>query len=72
MTEGPPLVTGGVDTHADFHVAAVTDPVGRVLGTEQFPATKAGYAGPAALGCGQGRRPCAAPRPRHPGGGHGG
>jgi transposase len=45
MTEGPPLVTGDVDTHADFHVAAVTDPVGRVLGTEQFPATKAGYAG---------------------------
>jgi transposase len=26
-------VTGGVDTHADVHVAAVVDQVGRVLGT---------------------------------------
>lgn len=26
-------VTGGVDTHADVHVAAVADQVGRVLGT---------------------------------------
>jgi transposase len=36
-------VTGGVDTHADVHVAAVVDRVGRVLGTEAFPATAAGY-----------------------------
>ncbi|MEV3982737.1 transposase, partial [Nonomuraea sp. NPDC049758] len=36
-------VTGGVDTHQDTHTAAVIDPVGRVLGTEQFPATPAGY-----------------------------
>ena len=36
-------VTGGVDTHADVHVAAVVDQVGRVLGTEAFPATAAGY-----------------------------
>ena len=36
-------VTGGVDTHADVHVAAVVDWVGRVLGTEAFPATAAGY-----------------------------
>ena len=42
------LVIGGVDTHADRHVAAVVNQVGRVLGTEQFPATAAGYA--AALG----------------------
>ena len=38
------LVIGGVDTHADRHVAAVVDQVGRVLGTGQFPATAAGYA----------------------------
>jgi transposase len=38
-------VTGGVDTHADTHVAAVLDQVGRVLGTEAFPADEAGYAG---------------------------
>ena len=36
-------VTGGVDTHADVHVAAVVDQVGRVLGTEAFPAAEAGY-----------------------------
>jgi transposase len=38
-------VTGGVDTHADMHVAAVVDQVGRVLGTESFPADEQGYAG---------------------------
>jgi transposase len=38
-------VTGGVDTHADTHVAAVVDQVGRVLGTEAFPADETGYAG---------------------------
>ena len=37
-------VVGGVDTHLDTHTAAVIDLVGRVLGTEQFPATAAGYA----------------------------
>jgi transposase len=37
-------VTGGVDTHLDTHTAAVIDPIGRVLGSEQFPATPAGYA----------------------------
>jgi transposase len=42
-TGGP--VTGGVDTHADVHVAAVVDRVGRVLGTESFAADEAGYAG---------------------------
>jgi hypothetical protein len=36
-------VTGGVDTHADVHVAAAVDQVGRVLGTQAFPATTAGY-----------------------------
>jgi transposase len=38
-------VTGGVDTHADVHVAAAVDQVGRVLGTEAFPADAAGYTG---------------------------
>lgn len=37
-------VTGGVDTHKDTHVAAVVDSTGRILGSEAFPATKAGYA----------------------------
>ena len=37
-------VTGGVDTHADIHVAAALDPVGGLLGVEEFPATRAGYA----------------------------
>jgi transposase len=36
-------VTGGVDTHADEHVAAVVDETGRILGTRSFPATGAGY-----------------------------
>ncbi|GAA3709085.1 IS110 family transposase [Nonomuraea antimicrobica] len=36
-------VAGGVDTHQDTHTAAVIDLVGRVLGTEQFPATPTGY-----------------------------
>jgi transposase len=39
------VVTGGVDTHADVHVAAALDPIGGLLGVEQFPATPAGYAG---------------------------
>lgn len=37
-------VTGGVDTHADVHVAAVIDAVGRELGHKEFPTTPAGYA----------------------------
>jgi transposase len=36
-------VVGGVDTHLDTHTAAVIDTLGRVLGTEQFPASAAGY-----------------------------
>ncbi len=38
-------VTGGVDTHADVHVAAALDPIGGLLGVQEFPATGAGYAG---------------------------
>ena len=37
-------ITGGVDTHADVHVAAALDPIGGLLGVEEFPATPAGYA----------------------------
>ena len=36
-------VTGGVDTHADTHVAAALDPVGGLLGVQEFPATPPGY-----------------------------
>jgi transposase len=39
-----PVITGGVDTHADAHVAAALDPVGGLLGVHEFPATPAGYA----------------------------
>src|SRR5499427_10344143 len=38
-------VTGGVDTHADTHVAAALDQIGGLLGVREFPATPAGYAG---------------------------
>jgi transposase len=37
-------VTGGVDTHADVHVAAALDPIGGLLGVAQFPVSAAGYA----------------------------
>src|SRR5205807_9639071 len=38
-------ITGGVDTHADMHVAAALDPIGGLLGVQEFPATSGGYAG---------------------------
>jgi transposase len=38
-------ITGGVDTHADVHVAAALDPVGGLPGVREFPVTAAGYAG---------------------------
>jgi transposase len=38
-------ITGGVDTHSEVHVAAALDSVGGLLGTQEFPATAAGYAG---------------------------
>ena len=37
------VVTGGIDTHQDVHVAAALDQLGRVLGTASFPTTIAGY-----------------------------
>lgn len=36
-------VFGGVDTHGRVHVAAAVDQLGRVLGTQGFPATAGGY-----------------------------
>ena len=36
-------VVGGVDTHADVHVAAAIDGNGGVLGVESFPAVAAGH-----------------------------
>jgi transposase len=36
-------ITGGVDTNADMHVAAALDPIGGLLGVQEFPATVAGY-----------------------------
>ena len=43
MPEQHQAVIGGVDCHSDFHVAVALDPLGRVVGTETFPATGAGY-----------------------------
>jgi len=37
-------ITGGVDTHADVHVAAAVDANGGMLGVESFATTPAGYA----------------------------
>src|SRR5262249_43621181 len=37
-------ITGGVDTHADAHVAAALDPIGGLLGVREVPATPAGDA----------------------------
>jgi transposase len=35
-------ITGGVDTHADVHVAAALDSAGGLLGVEEFPVSPAG------------------------------
>jgi transposase len=32
------VITVGVDTHADMHVAAALDPLGGLLGVREFPA----------------------------------
>ena len=44
IVEDARAITGGVDTHADVHVAAALDPIGGLLGVREFPATAAGYA----------------------------
>ena len=43
LTANDVVVTGGVDTHQDLHVAAALDQLGRVLSTQSFPTTIAGY-----------------------------
>lgn len=42
MAEARPVVTGGVDTHLDVHVAAALNAVGGVIATASFPTTAAG------------------------------
>ena len=37
------LITGGVDTHLDVHVAAALDHIGGLLGVADFDTTQAGY-----------------------------
>jgi transposase len=39
----PGQVFGGIDTHKDLHVAALLDSAGGLLGTAEFPSTRAGY-----------------------------
>ncbi len=43
ITETQTIVIGGVDTHRDFHVAAVINTVGHLLSTARFDANPAGY-----------------------------
>ena len=38
------LITGGVDTYVDVHVAAALDSNGGTLGVESFPTTTTGFA----------------------------
>jgi hypothetical protein len=45
IVEARSVITGGVDTHSEVHVAAALDPIGGLLGVREFPATAAGYAG---------------------------
>ncbi len=43
LADSTRLVTGGIDTHKDFHVAAVVDGLGAELATKAFPTTNHGY-----------------------------
>ncbi|WP_432020850.1 IS110 family transposase, partial [Streptomyces sp. 1222.5] len=43
VTEDKIVVIAGVDTHCDFHQAAVIDSLGRHLATAAFPTTPDGY-----------------------------
>lgn len=43
IVETDRVVTGGVDTHLDVHVAAALDPIGGLLGVSAFDTTGAGY-----------------------------
>ena len=51
MTSAATAVIGGVDTHADVHVAAVCDELGAVLGTRAFPTAGRGYRRGCSPGC---------------------
>src|SRR5918911_1081821 len=53
MTTSQPsevVLTLGVDTHAEAHVAVALDQLGRRLGTHTLPTTEAGYASLLRLG----------------------
>ncbi|MCP4383596.1 MAG: IS110 family transposase [Hyphomicrobiales bacterium] len=43
LSDSTRLVTGGIDTHKDVHVAAVVDDLGAEIATRAFPATADGY-----------------------------
>lgn len=43
MLNEPSRIVGGFDCHRATHVAAALDTLGRLLGTDTFPATAAGY-----------------------------
>ena len=59
-------ITGGVDTHADTHVAAALDPVGGLLGVREFAVTAAGYSGLATSPATARTSPSAWASTRHP------
>ena len=40
VVEDRRAITGGVDTHAEVHVAAALDPIGGLLGVKEFPARR--------------------------------
>ena len=44
MPDEIPVVTVGVDTHKDVHVAVALDQLGRRLDTVEIPTTADGYA----------------------------
>jgi len=44
IVEDARVITGGVDTRADMHVAAALDPIGVLLCVQEFPVTLDGYA----------------------------
>jgi transposase len=44
MPDAERLVTVGIDSHKDIHVAAAVDQVGRIVGTTAAPTTVRGYA----------------------------
>jgi transposase len=44
IVEDARAITGGVDAHAEVHVAAALDRIGGLPGVQEFPVTAAGYA----------------------------